>query len=829
MGVSNMLQRVLNLISRPPSDRGRTEIDVLLPWLRRRSKLMKKLEREVLITLMKNCQYTRASKDDVLIQQGDVGDCFYVMLTGRTSVYIDPLKSGEENALAQQQSKQPKEAKKGKTQLTKSTTDGEQTLHDIDEEDEPEVVRLLDRSQFGRFIMHFDAGQSFGEIALMTKESLRNASIVADEDADLLVIQRDLFNGTLKARQEEEYAERHAFIRSCRLFDNWTPKFKRLLEMSIRKESFMFDSLLVQQGEPVIGMHFIIRGQAKQIVDPSLHKQQYPKLFDGSNSILAKELGKAFEKKEKKLTGEKCSLNEQIRVRRREGYAAAERRLALKSTTVCFLDESEIIGALEVVLGLETYAHSVRCTSSTDVFILDLKNIDRLITKRNAHTLERLRKSVEAKLRVRLNRHSNLEVYSHLLQKAVDMQHKQPTSGETLTKKDGVDDAVSRKEAQFNQMLRLYMDNKSPLIQSNAPDGMYYMVKQIDKARRPPSNEIANKKNKGLSPEMRLQRAKKFASHRRQARSRRELEQMTIANEVEQFQLKDQDHAVNRYLTPTRHVNREYVHEEALHDQDHIFKLTDPGEAGDAGVYDEEGRSRDQMVLSPGELSRIGVRNAVFELAGLQSASKATRARIICAMIERRQQSNPDAIQRLMRPKSAPSRNAFAGGGSDSDSEVGDFDQPTGETALNDLEMKIRDFHTKNTKEGTRPRMQVASLRRFTIQNPDDVPVPGGTVFVKQRACAYPPGSRVDPAHHVHVRRFIVPRNAAEIAAQSMRAFERQAITALQDDAKSSSSSGRSSSPTNKRLPKKQRAQSAPSNRPWKPERPPKTKTVTWT
>ncbi|KAK2144904.1 hypothetical protein LSH36_721g02044, partial [Paralvinella palmiformis] len=43
-----------------------------------------------------------------------------------------------------------------------------------------------------------DAGTSFGEIALMSEDAVRNASILADEMTDLMVIDRGLFNGTLK-------------------------------------------------------------------------------------------------------------------------------------------------------------------------------------------------------------------------------------------------------------------------------------------------------------------------------------------------------------------------------------------------------------------------------------------------------------------------------------------------------------------------------------------------------------------------------------------------------------------------------------------------------
>ena len=41
-------------------------------------------------------------------------------------------------------------------------------------------------------------GRAFGELALMSEDSARNASIVADEDTDLLTINRDLFNRSLK-------------------------------------------------------------------------------------------------------------------------------------------------------------------------------------------------------------------------------------------------------------------------------------------------------------------------------------------------------------------------------------------------------------------------------------------------------------------------------------------------------------------------------------------------------------------------------------------------------------------------------------------------------
>ena len=62
-----------------------------------------------------------------------------------------------------------------------------------------------------------------------------------------------------QARQEQEYAERRAFIASQPLFETWNAKYKRLLEMSIRKQTLGFGDVIVQQGKPVIGLHFIVK------------------------------------------------------------------------------------------------------------------------------------------------------------------------------------------------------------------------------------------------------------------------------------------------------------------------------------------------------------------------------------------------------------------------------------------------------------------------------------------------------------------------------------------------------------------------------------------
>jgi len=50
--------------------------------------------------------------------------------------------------------------------------------------------------------MVLESGESFGEVALLSDNAERNASIVADMDGmELLVVDRDLYSRTVKVRQ----------------------------------------------------------------------------------------------------------------------------------------------------------------------------------------------------------------------------------------------------------------------------------------------------------------------------------------------------------------------------------------------------------------------------------------------------------------------------------------------------------------------------------------------------------------------------------------------------------------------------------------------------
>ena len=64
-----------------------------------------------------------------------------------------------------------------------------------------------------------EAGFSFGELALINRNCIRNASIITDETTDLLVVNRELYNRCLKAAQSAELEEKYVNS-GCILFSN---------------------------------------------------------------------------------------------------------------------------------------------------------------------------------------------------------------------------------------------------------------------------------------------------------------------------------------------------------------------------------------------------------------------------------------------------------------------------------------------------------------------------------------------------------------------------------------------------------------------------------
>ncbi|XP_052275823.1 uncharacterized protein LOC127875051 isoform X2 [Dreissena polymorpha] len=742
-----MQTRVIGVVSKPPRDRKQTEIRVLLPWLRKKSDLLSKSNNEVLEDIIKNCDYRLAIKDDVIVTQGEKGDCFYIMLSGKTSVFIDTTKSDDDEA--------------GPDQVipTAEAADGDTAHHGwLTGRGSPEAddgtgdttkKKPLDRSSYGKFIIHFDAGKSFGEIALISEDSVRNATVIADEDTDLLVIHRDLFNRSMKAQQEKEYAERKAFIAECRLFSDWSAKFKHLLEMSIRKEVLPYGAPLMKQGEPADGIMFIVSGQAKLTTDPGRHEQQYSQLMT-QRSVIEQEFGRhnkenVYQKAPGGLT------QQQIRVRRKEGYAAAERRFMNKTIDLCTIENNEVIGDLEVVMEMSTCSATVTCTATTTVFILDAKNYERLVLKKNTHTVTKLKHGVLKKLQSRISTTNGAQVPLFKIVHDKLEEERRPKFRDD-NKRIKVDDERSMKLA---QMVKLYLSDRGPLLDPLLPDSFHARL-------------MSEKRNKLL--QKRDNKKSEAAALLRQRRMRvpRSLKQLqTSAAESELL------HPGGSWLAPSKPSKDAHVRPKTaigIESRSDIERSGSPGSGGGGGSRQdgrggvfhltecEAGDVPGETVLKERAVLVTQTFDHMFQqIDNLQREKSEARLKMICSV----------AAKAELRDET---ERAHLGYTADDmyDLHADDyFDYETSAGKLKNLEQRVKLFCDEVRQKRYNDPLRVDEMRTFQVKDADSVPITGGTVYVSRRPCIYPKSARTKNDAHQHIRRFIITRDQNKYTSSS--------------------------------------------------------------
>ncbi|GAB1598579.1 uncharacterized protein LOC115231060 [Argonauta hians] len=341
--------RILQTISKPPDQRTVSEISKLTSWFRKKSKLFVKLKSEILQDILRNCGFVSRKVDDVIILQGDLGECFYVILRGKVAIY----------------------------NLSKE----DEKITKLSETDLRNDKQQLDRNQLGNFVCNLVPGDPFGEVALLSKDSIRTATVVADELTDLMVVHKSLYERSVKDILSWEFQQKIAFICANPLFRGWSHKYKHQLAMAVYKTVLSYDEILIRQGEPVNSIFFILSGQVQIICNPRQHISQYPQLMShmknkGIKSTHQPELSKPL-KNIPRLKWQKQ---------------------ALKNIHLCYLGINEIIGDVEVLLKLDTSLQTVITSEITELIVLEIKHFERLFVRHHIKTVDCMTKQLEVKL-----------------------------------------------------------------------------------------------------------------------------------------------------------------------------------------------------------------------------------------------------------------------------------------------------------------------------------------------------------------------------------------------------------------------------------------------
>ncbi|KAA3680357.1 uncharacterized protein DEA37_0002348 [Paragonimus westermani] len=81
------LNHIAAVLNKPPAHRLETETKQVADWLKRKVKLLEQVSMEILVALVKECGSETRLENELIIREGDIGDCMYILLSGSASVH----------------------------------------------------------------------------------------------------------------------------------------------------------------------------------------------------------------------------------------------------------------------------------------------------------------------------------------------------------------------------------------------------------------------------------------------------------------------------------------------------------------------------------------------------------------------------------------------------------------------------------------------------------------------------------------------------------------------------------------------------------------------
>ncbi|KAA0192479.1 cAMP-dependent protein kinase regulatory subunit [Fasciolopsis buskii] len=333
---------------------------------------------------------------------------FYILLSGQVAIYVNTEAVAEDVA-------------DDTTETNAAGQTGDLTENaEVKRQTPAQIRKATNRTKFGNHVGTLKDGASFGELALINRDCIRNASIIADTRTQLIVINRATFNRSLREVHLAAFRERSEFVNTCPLFTGWLRSLKKQVVMSLTKLSAPFGHCVIHQGEPLDGLLFLTKGQVAINVDILMQSKQYP-------NCIPKLTGPEFERiltkqgikvacdpiaplavlKETEMLRERIGRKPITRL----GYSISERRKVLKNMDLSITGPGAIFGEFEYGLGLATYATSIVCVETSEFYVLSATNFERLLhSRRNTNAMKVLRTRAEQAVVQRLSRTADRRV-----------------------------------------------------------------------------------------------------------------------------------------------------------------------------------------------------------------------------------------------------------------------------------------------------------------------------------------------------------------------------------------------------------------------------------
>ena len=169
--------------------------------------------------------YEVVPKNTILFNEGDVGEEFFIILSGSTTV---------------------------------STFDNE--------------------TQQNTDIATLYAGDSFGELALLSDRNFRQASVTTRETCEFVKLTKNDFDSILKTYSVKELGEKIQYLKMIPMFESLDHSALQSLAYVLTIREYDRKNIIVQQGEELDEMYFVVSGTCKVV-------REVPNFFKSKGNV----------------------------------------------------------------------------------------------------------------------------------------------------------------------------------------------------------------------------------------------------------------------------------------------------------------------------------------------------------------------------------------------------------------------------------------------------------------------------------------------------------------------------------------------------------------
>ena len=114
----------------------------------------------------------------------------------------------------------------------------------------PVVLKEIieNKHAYGNNVGTLAQGSSFGELALLQPDSKRNATIIAECYTETAVIERSIYNKSLKRAHQKDLDDKMDFVGKLPFFKNWSRWSRVQMAMCLNKTEMTFDCPINKTG-----------------------------------------------------------------------------------------------------------------------------------------------------------------------------------------------------------------------------------------------------------------------------------------------------------------------------------------------------------------------------------------------------------------------------------------------------------------------------------------------------------------------------------------------------------------------------------------------------